>query len=84
MPHKLLEHKETVKKTSYHPCELIVNISSSIGEMLKVSDITWTLYTQHQAINIDYMIIQRVGKFGLSIRKWNWMPTVHKTWVRFK
>ena len=40
MSHKLLEHKEIVKKTSYHPCELIVNISSSIGEMLKDPDIT--------------------------------------------
>ena len=39
---------------------------------------------QHQYLNISYVIIQRTGKFGLDICKWECMPPVQKTWVGFK
>ena len=47
---------------------------SAVKEILKLSDITGTSYTQLQAANIAYVIIHRTVKFGLAIREWNFMP----------
>ena len=57
---------------------------SAVKELLKFADIVGTLYTQLQAFNIAYVILHRTGKFGLSIRKWNRIPEIQKTWVLFK
>ena len=84
MPHKPLEHKGIIKKTSYHPHKPIPVVFSKVKELLGFSNITRTLYTHHQAVNISYVIIHTTGKFALAICKWNPMPTVQKTWVRFE
>ena len=84
MPHKLLERKYIVNKTTYHPRYLITTVLSDVEEIIEFSNITNTSYTQHQAVNIAYCIIHRTVKFGLLISKWNFMPTVQKTWVGFK
>ena len=83
-PHELLEREDTVKKTTYNPCETIVTVFSSVDELLKLSNITGTSYTQYQEINTAYVILHRTGKFGLAICEWNCMPAVQKTWVHFK
>ena len=72
------------KKTIYPPRELIASVFSGVGEILEFANITGTSYTQHQAVKLAYVIIHRTGKFSLAIRKWNRMPTMHKTWVRLK
>ena len=84
MPHKLLEHKEIIKKTSYHPCEPIKAVLSSAIELSEFANITGTSYTQHQASNSAHMIIYRTGNFTFANREWIHMPTVHKTWVGLK
>ena len=84
MPHELLERKDIVKKKTYQHRDPIATIFSSGEELLKFSYITGTLYKQHQAVNIIYVIIHRTRKFGLVIREWNRMPTVQKMWVCFK
>ena len=35
-------------------------------------------------MNIAYVILHKMGKFGLAISEWNFMITVQRTWVRFK
>ena len=84
MPHGLLKHEEIFNKTIYHTHEPITTTFSAFEKLLKFYDITRTLYTQHQAVNIDYMIIHRTGKFDLSICKWNRMLTIQKPWVDLK
>ena len=84
MPHDLLEREDIVKKTINNPRDPIAAVFSTVKELLKFDDITGTSYTQIQAVNIAYIILHRLGKFGLAIRKWNLMPAVQKTWVRFK
>ena len=84
MLHEILERKDIIQKTTHHPRELIAEIFYAVGELLRLSEITVTSYTQHQAINIYYVIIHRTGKFVLEIRDWNRMRTIQKTWVGFK
>ena len=74
MPHDLLEREDVIKKTIYNPRDPITNVFYAVEELLKLSDITGTSYTELQAVNISYIIIYRTGKFGLVIRKWNCMP----------
>ena len=61
-----------------------MTLLSVVEELIEFSEITGTLYTQYQAVNIVYNILHRTGKFGLAIFEWNLMPTVQRTWVRFK
>ena len=63
IPHKLLEHKDIVKKIIYHLREPIAIIFSAFKELLDFANITGTSYTQHQAVNIEYVIVHRTGKF---------------------
>ena len=56
---------------------------SAVKELLKFFDITGTSYTELQAVNMAYVIIHKMGKFGLAIFEWKYMPEIHKTWVRF-
>ena len=84
MPHKLFERKDIVKKTTYHTQDLIVTVFSAVEEILEFANITGTSYTQHQAMNISYIIIHRTGKFWLAICEWNFVSEVQKTWFRFK
>ena len=83
MPHDLLARKDIVKKTIYFTRDPIVTVFSAVEELLKFDNIAGTSYTQYQAVNIEYVIIHRMGKFGLAIREWNRMTTVQKTWVKF-
>ena len=57
---------------------------SAVEELLDYADITGTSYTKLQAFNIAYVILHITGNFRLAIRKWNRMPELQTTWVRFK
>ena len=61
-----------------------MTVFSAVKELLNFSDITKPLYTHHQADNIAYIIMNRIGKFASAIREWDCIPTVQKTWVGFK
>ena len=83
VPHELLDHKGIIETTAYHPRDPIATVFYYIGELLKLANITGTSYTQHQAMNISYMIIDRTGKYSLLICKCNCIMTAQKTWVGF-
>ena len=69
IPHKLLKREDVVKNTMYRPRDPIATIFSAVEDFLGFSGITGTSYTQHQAVNIAYMMIHRTVKFGLEILK---------------
>ena len=84
MPHELVEWEEIVKKAIYNPRVLIATVFSAVEEILKFDDITGTLYMQLQVVNIVYFILHKTCKFGMAICKWNPIPSIQKTWLRFK
>ena len=79
IPHEILQREDIVKKTTYHPQYPIANVLSTVKQLLEFFNITETFYTQLQALNISYVIIHRIGKFGLANREWNHMAAVQKT-----
>ena len=83
MTHKILERRGIVKKTIYNPRYPIATVLSAAKELLEFFNITGTLYTQEQAVNITYVILHRTGNLELEICKWNHKTTVQRTWVRF-
>ena len=83
-PHDILEHEDIVKKTTYHSRDPIATVFSDVEEFLELDNIIGTSYTYLQSVNITYVIIHRMGKFGLAIHEWNHMKTVQKMWVRFR
>ena len=84
MPYKIFKREDIVKKTIYNPWDPIATVFYYVEEILYFSDITGTLYTQYQDVNLAYVIINRMGKFRLTIREWNHTTKVQRTWVRFK
>ena len=84
MPYKILERKGMVKKTIYHTCELLASVFSVVEKILELYNITGTSCTQHQAINIAYIIINRTGNLSLEIHECNRMATMKNNWVSFK
>ena len=61
-----------------------MSVLSVVEKILEFADITGTSYTQHQDINIAYVIIHRSSKFSMAIFECNFIPGIQKTWVRFK
>ena len=84
MPHELLEREDTAKKTIYNPHDPIATVFSAVKEILELANIMGKLYTHLQAVNISYIILHWMGKFGLAIHELNCMPAVQKTLVCFK
>ena len=84
MPHELLKLKDTVKKTIYHPHDPIASVFSVVEEILDLAYITCTSYTQHQAINLAYVIIHSTVNLSSEICECNCMPDTKKMWVGFK
>ena len=78
MPYKLLEQEAIVKKTIYNPCDPIATVFSAFKELLELSDITGTSYTQLQSVNIFYVILHSMGKFRLATREWDCIPALQK------
>ena len=76
MPKKILGCKKIIKKMTYHPRDPIATVFYAVEELLEFADITGISYNQHQAVNITYMIIHSMGKFGLEIHEWNFMSKV--------
>ena len=84
MLHELLERKDIVKETAYHPRESIATVFSASKELLEFSNIARNSYMQHQAVNISYTLIQRASTFGLEICECNRTLIVQKIWVGLK
>ena len=51
---------------------------------MEFSNITGTLYTHIQAINIAYVILHSTGKFNISIWECNRLPQSKNTWIHSK
>ena len=81
MPHKILERKDIVKNTTCNPQYPLTTIFSAVEELLDFANITGKSYTQLQEVDNAYVIFHRIVKFELLICEWNFMPTIHKTWV---
>ena len=82
-PSKLMEEELQVKSYVYIPAQPIDVLFNKIEDLLDLSVAAQSDYTVQQLINIAYVIINKTGKFGEFIRKWN-HSTIVKNWNNFK
>ena len=83
-PQTLQDKEQEVKATVYDLRDPIDSIFTKIEDLLEFSGAAGSLFTQPQCINIAYVILNKTGKFQLSIRDWNRKSSPQKTWINFK
>ena len=81
---KLAAERLRVEQYAFNPNEPIDVIFNKIDDLLELSIAAQCDYTAQQLIGIGYLIINRTGKYGEYVRKWNRLPPEQKTWPNFK
>jgi hypothetical protein len=83
-PQMLSDEEDRVKQTVYDPKLPIDSVFNAVEDLLDFSTSAGTPYTQLQAINIAYVLVNKTGQFRVGIREWNRKPQNEKTWIHFK
>ena len=73
-----------VNKMHYDPVTPAENLFNKPDDLLKYVDMENCPYYHLQYISKAYNIIRNTGKFHESIKSWNHLPQIHKTWIAFK
>ena len=83
-PQTLQYKEQKVKATVYDLRDPIDSIFTKIEDLVEFSGAAGSSFTQPQCINIAYVILNKTGKFQLSIRDWNRKPSPQKTCITYK
>jgi hypothetical protein len=83
-PSQLLQLEQETKSFTYDPITPIDVVFNAIEDLVEYGEMARCTYTMAQTINIAYSILNRTTKFRDSIKVWNRLPTLHKTWISFK
>ena len=68
----------------YDPVAPIDNIFNKTEDLLEYGDMWNFKYYYPQEISKEYNIINKTGKFRESIKSWNRLPLIQKSWIAFK
>ena len=60
------------------------NIFNNIEDLLECVDLVHCPHSQPQVIEKSYILINHTNKFRESIKSWNCIPAIQKTWINFK
>jgi uncharacterized phage-associated protein len=83
-PSQLSQFEQEVSEMPYDPVTPVDNIFNKIEDLLEYGDLAQCPFSQPQAIAKAYNIINKTGKFRESVKAWNRLPAVQKTWINFK
>jgi hypothetical protein len=83
-PSQLSQFEKEISEMHYDPVTPVDNIFNKIEDLLEYGDLARCPFSQPQAIAKAYNLINRTGKFRESIKAWNRLPNVQKTWINFK
>jgi hypothetical protein len=83
-PSQLSQFEKEISEMHYDPVTPVDNIFNKIEDLLEYGDLAHCPFSQPQAIAKAYNLINRTGKFRESIKAWNRLPNVQKTWINFK
>ena len=81
---QITNFEKEVTKMHYDPVTPLYNIFNKIENLLEYGDMENCPYHHPQAISKAYNIINKTGKFRESIKSWNCLPPIQKTWIAFK
>ena len=68
----------------YEPVTPVNNILKNIEDLLEYEDMEKCPYSHPEAISKSYSILKNTRKFRYSIKSWNRLPPIQKTWIAFK
>ena len=68
----------------YDPVNPVDFIFNNIEDLLEYGDMANCPYSHPRAIFKAYNILNKTAKFQDSIKSWNPLPLIHKTWIAFK
>ena len=60
----LKDYEDRVKGMVFDPIQLIDDVFNAVMDLMDYSEATRAPYSQHQSINIAYIILKRPGKIG--------------------
>jgi hypothetical protein len=83
-PSQLLELEHETKTLAYDPITPVDVVYNQVEDLVEYGEMAQCPYTQTQTINIAYAIINRTTKFRESIKVWNRLPPLQRTWIAFK
>jgi hypothetical protein len=83
-PSQLLQLEQDTKSFIYDPITPIDVVFNAIEDLIEYGEMARCTYTMAQTVNIAYSILNRTTKFRDSIKHWNRLPALHKTWISFK
>jgi hypothetical protein len=83
-PSQLLQLEQETKSFTCDPITPIDVVFNATEDLVECGETARCTHTMAQTINIAYSILNRTTKFRDSIKIWNRLPTLHKTWISFK
>ena len=81
---QLNEFDTEVSDMHYDPVTPVDTVFNKIEDLLEYGDMAICPFTQPQAMSKGYNILNKTGKFRESIKEWNRLPALQKTWINFK
>jgi hypothetical protein len=69
---------------AYDPITPVYVIYNQVKDLVEYGEMTQTPFTTAQTINIAYAVINHTTKFKESIKVWNRLPALQKTWKAYK
>ena len=81
---KLEEEREKVMQMTYdtaYPPDMVYETIEDLMDMATASGVP---FTQHQAVNMAIVIINKTGLFKDDMRTWLQTPPLQRTWIAFK
>jgi hypothetical protein len=83
-PSQLLQLEQETKSFTYDPITPIDVVFNAMEDLVEYEEMARCTHTMAQTINIACSVLNRTTKFRDSIKIWNRLPTLHKTWISFK
>jgi uncharacterized phage-associated protein len=83
-PSQLLELEHETKMFAYDPITPVDVVFNKVEDLVEYGEMARCDYTMGQTINTAYSILNRTTKFKESIKAWNRLPALQKTWIAFK
>lgn len=83
-PAQLLELEHETKTLSYDPITPIDVVFNQVEDLIEYGEMANNGYTMIQTVNMAYAILNRTTKFRESIKAWNKLAPLNKTWITFK
>jgi hypothetical protein len=83
-PSQLLHLEQETKTFAYDPSTPVDVVFNQVEDLVEYGEMANCTFTMNQTVNIAYAILNCTTKFKESIKTWNRLPALQRTWIAFK